>query len=96
MAEAVAEWVREVPGAEVVLRRRLNSQKQMRSSLEYPPVLDATGGQESTILSFHTTLLHHGMVIVGYPTVQPQSSVEQVPACLAPMNSLARSSKVSM
>lgn len=25
------------------------------------------GGQESTILSFHTTLLHHGMVVVGLP-----------------------------
>lgn len=25
------------------------------------------GGQESTILSFHTTLLHHGMVLVGLP-----------------------------
>ena len=25
------------------------------------------GGQESTALSFHTTLLHHGMVIVGLP-----------------------------
>ena len=25
------------------------------------------GGQESTILSFHTTLLHQGMVIVGLP-----------------------------
>jgi NAD(P)H dehydrogenase (quinone) len=25
------------------------------------------GGQESTILNFHTTLLHHGMVIVGCP-----------------------------
>jgi NAD(P)H dehydrogenase (quinone) len=25
------------------------------------------GGQESTVLSFHTTLLHHGMVIVGVP-----------------------------
>jgi NAD(P)H dehydrogenase (quinone) len=25
------------------------------------------GGQESTILSTHTTLLHHGMVIVGLP-----------------------------
>lgn len=25
------------------------------------------GGQESTILSFHTSLLHHGMVIVGVP-----------------------------
>lgn len=25
------------------------------------------GGQESTLLSFHTTLLHHGMVIAGLP-----------------------------
>jgi NAD(P)H dehydrogenase (quinone) len=25
------------------------------------------GGQESTILSTHTVLLHHGMVIVGLP-----------------------------
>jgi NAD(P)H dehydrogenase (quinone) len=25
------------------------------------------GGQESTILNFHTSLLHHGMVIVGLP-----------------------------
>ncbi|MDA8361419.1 MAG: NAD(P)H:quinone oxidoreductase [Gammaproteobacteria bacterium] len=25
------------------------------------------GGQETTVASFHTTLLHHGMVIVGVP-----------------------------
>lgn len=25
------------------------------------------GGQESTILNFHTTLLHHGMIIAGLP-----------------------------
>jgi NAD(P)H dehydrogenase (quinone) len=25
------------------------------------------GGQETTITSFHTTLLHHGMVVVGLP-----------------------------
>ena len=25
------------------------------------------GGQETTIISFHTTLLHHGMIIVGLP-----------------------------
>jgi NAD(P)H dehydrogenase (quinone) len=25
------------------------------------------GGQESTILSFHTNLLHHGMIVVGLP-----------------------------
>lgn len=29
------------------------------------------GGQESTILSFHTSLLHHGMVIVGCPIHSP-------------------------
>ena len=30
------------------------------------------GGQESTILSFHTTLLHQGMVIVGVPYSEPR------------------------
>lgn len=30
------------------------------------------GGQETTITSFHTTLLHHGMVIVGTPYVVPE------------------------
>jgi len=25
------------------------------------------GGQETTITSFHSTLLHHGMIIVGVP-----------------------------
>jgi NAD(P)H dehydrogenase (quinone) len=25
------------------------------------------GGQETTITSFHTTLFHHGMIIVGVP-----------------------------
>ncbi len=29
------------------------------------------GGQETTITSFHTTLLHHGMVIVGVPYSEP-------------------------
>ena len=29
------------------------------------------GGQETTLTSFHTTLLHHGMVIVGVPYSQP-------------------------
>jgi len=32
------------------------------------------GGQESTILSFHTTLLHHGMIIVGVPYSEPRLS----------------------
>jgi len=30
------------------------------------------GGQETTITSFHTTLLHHGMVIVGVPYTIPE------------------------
>ncbi len=30
------------------------------------------GGQETTITSFHTTLLHHGMVIVGTPYIIPE------------------------
>lgn len=37
------------------------------------------GGQESTILSFHTTLLHHGMVIVGLPySFQGQSRLDEI------------------
>jgi NAD(P)H dehydrogenase (quinone) len=30
------------------------------------------GGQETTITSFHTTLLHHGMIVVGVPYAIPQ------------------------
>jgi NAD(P)H dehydrogenase (quinone) len=37
------------------------------------------GGQESTILSFHITLLHQGFVIVGLPyTFQGQMGVEEI------------------
>jgi NAD(P)H dehydrogenase (quinone) len=37
------------------------------------------GGQESTILSFHTSLLHHGMVIAGLPySFQGQMSVTEL------------------
>lgn len=37
------------------------------------------GGQESTILSVHTTLLHHGMVIVGLPyTFGGQSRLDEI------------------
>jgi NAD(P)H dehydrogenase (quinone) len=36
------------------------------------------GGQESTILSTHTMLLHHGMVIVGLPCAwQGQTRVDE-------------------
>lgn len=33
------------------------------------------GGQETTLTSFHTTLLHHGMVIVGLPYSEPGLTV---------------------
>jgi NAD(P)H dehydrogenase (quinone) len=37
------------------------------------------GGQESTILSFHTTLLHHGMIIVGLPySFQGQMRIDEI------------------
>lgn len=37
------------------------------------------GGQESTILSFHITLLHHGMIIVGLPyNFQGQSRIDEI------------------
>jgi NAD(P)H dehydrogenase (quinone) len=40
------------------------------------------GGQESTILSFHTTLLHQGMVIVGLPySFQGQMSMDEITGC---------------
>ncbi|HEX5337609.1 MAG TPA: NAD(P)H:quinone oxidoreductase [Gallionella sp.] len=127
MAQAVAEGVREVSGAEVVIKRvpeiipedraraigaKLdqaapiattdelagydaiifgsptrfgNMTAQMRNFLDQTgklwmnggligkvgSVFTSTGtqhgGQETTITSFHSTLLHHGMVIVGVP-----------------------------
>lgn len=40
------------------------------------------GGQESTILSLHATLLHLGMVIVGLPyTFQGQTRLDEVTGC---------------
>jgi NAD(P)H dehydrogenase (quinone) len=37
------------------------------------------GGQEATILGFHTVMLHHGMVLVGLPyAYQGQSGVDQI------------------
>jgi NAD(P)H dehydrogenase (quinone) len=146
MAEAVAEGVREVAGAEAVLKRvpetlpqevltlmgALEPQKsfrhvptctvdelasydailfgtptrfgnmcgQMRQFLDATGQLWATGalvgkvgsvftstatqhgGQESTILSFHTTLLHQGMVLVGLPyTFVGQTGVTELTGC---------------
>ncbi|MCB2184456.1 MAG: NAD(P)H:quinone oxidoreductase [Desulfobulbaceae bacterium] len=40
------------------------------------------GGQESTILSFHITLLHHGMVVVGLPyAFQGQMTTDEISGC---------------
>jgi NAD(P)H dehydrogenase (quinone) len=37
------------------------------------------GGQESTILSFHTTLLHQGMIIVGLPySAKGQTRIDEI------------------
>jgi NAD(P)H dehydrogenase (quinone) len=37
------------------------------------------GGQETTITSFHSTLLHHGMVIVGVPYAEPRlTNMEEI------------------
>jgi len=30
------------------------------------------GGQETTLISFHFTLLHHGMIVVGLPYTEPR------------------------
>jgi len=143
MAEAVAEGVREIEGAEAILRRvpetlpeevlekmgAVEAQQsmsnvpictveelaladavifgtptrfgnmcgQMRLFLDATGQLWATGalvgkvgsvftssatqhgGQESTILSFHITLLHHGFVVVGLPyTFQGQMRTDEI------------------
>ena len=40
------------------------------------------GGQESTILTFHVTLLHHGMVVVGLPyAFKGQMLTDQISGC---------------
>jgi NAD(P)H dehydrogenase (quinone) len=143
MAEAVAEGVREVAGAQAVLRQVPETLSpeilakmgavEARQAFAHVPVaavedlaaadavifgtptrfgnmcgqmrqfLDATGqlwaqgalvgkvgsvfassntqhgGQESTILSFHITLLHHGFVVVGLPyAFQGQSRNDEI------------------
>ena len=143
MAEAVAEGVREIAGAEALLRRAPETLPRevlekmgalaAQQAMAHVPVctvdelagadavifgtptrfgnmcgqmrqfLDATGqlwamgalvgkvgsvftssatqhgGQESTLLSFHITLLHHGFVIVGLPyTFQGQMRIDEI------------------
>jgi len=143
MAEAVAEGVREIKGAEAILRRvpetlpeevleKMGAVEAQQSMSNVPictveelasadavifgtptrfgnmcgqmrQFLDATGqlwangalvgkvgsvftssatqhgGQESTILSFHITLLHHGFIVVGLPyTFQGQTRIDEI------------------
>lgn len=143
LAEAVAEGVREVAGAEVILRRVpetlpaevLGKMGAVEAQKEFAHVpvctmeelasadavifgtptrfgnmcgqmrqfLDATGqlwmqgaligkvgsvfastgtqhgGQESTLLSFHITLLHHGMLLAGLPySFQGQTGIDEI------------------
>jgi len=143
MAEAVAEGVREIKGAEAILRRvpetlpeevlEKMGAVEAQNSMSNVPIctveelasadavifgtptrfgnmcgqmrqfLDATGqlwangalvgkvgsvftssatqhgGQESTILSFHITLLHHGFIVVGLPyTFQGQMRIDEI------------------
>ncbi|NNF84774.1 MAG: NAD(P)H:quinone oxidoreductase, partial [Deltaproteobacteria bacterium] len=143
MAEAIAEGVKEVPGAEVALRRapetlpqevlqKMGAVEPQKTFAQVPvctvpelaeadailfgtptrygnmcgqmrQFLDATGklwltgalvgkvgsvfvssatqhgGQESTILSFHISLLHQGMIVVGLPyTFREQMRVDEI------------------
>ena len=98
MAEAVAEGVGKINGAEAVMRRVPETLcGQMRQFLDATGQLWAQGalvgkvgsvftcsatqhgGQESTILSFHITLLHHGFVIVGLPyAFQGQMRIDEI------------------
>ena len=143
MAEAVAEGVREIEGAEAVMRRvpetlpeavlEKMGAVEAQQKMSHVPIcsvdelasadavifgtptrfgnmcgqmrqfLDATGGlwaqgalvgkvgsvftssatqhggQESTILSFHISLLHHGFVIVGLPyAFQGQMRIDEI------------------
>lgn len=40
------------------------------------------GGQESTILTMHVTLLHHGMIIAGLPyTFSGQTTMDELSGC---------------
>lgn len=40
------------------------------------------GGQESTILSFYTNLLHHGMIIAGLPYIfKGQTTMDEISGC---------------
>ena len=44
------------------------------------------GGQETTLTSFHTTLLHHGMVVVGVPYSCPElTTMDEITGATQPV-----------
>ncbi|HYZ41485.1 MAG TPA: hypothetical protein VE687_12795 [Stellaceae bacterium] len=41
------------------------------------------GGQETTPVNFHTTMLHHGMIVVGLPYTEPRlANMAELPLAL--------------
>ena len=68
MAEAVAEGAKGAAGA---LVGKVGS--------VFASSATQHGGQESTILTFHVTLLHHGFVVVGLPyAFQGQMRIDEI------------------
>jgi NAD(P)H dehydrogenase (quinone) len=40
------------------------------------------GGHETTLVSFHTTLLHHGIIVVGLPYTEPRlTNMAEISGC---------------
>ena len=72
-ADPVREHVRPDAATSSTDRRALGSAGRWsaRSAASSPAPARQHGGQETTITSFHTTLLHHGMIIVGVPYSEP-------------------------
>ena len=68
-ADALRQHVRpdaQLPGPDGRLVAEGRADRQGRQRLRLAPATQH-GGQETTITSFHSTLLHHGMIIVGVP-----------------------------
>jgi multimeric flavodoxin WrbA len=68
LAAAVAEGARSVSDTEVVVKR-VPELMPAKEAEKGGAVVDpgTGGGNETTITSFHTTLFHHGMIVVGLP-----------------------------
>ena len=61
----------------IVWYRFLRSSRSRRSA--FTSSATQHGGQESTLLGFLPTLLHHGMVVVGLPySYAPQMTLDEI------------------